>query len=133
MIQRNSLYARVTELGQNMDKVFIEQLEVYCTIGVYTWEKEITQKLVLDLEMDYDTKPAGDQDDMALALDYAAVSQQVTQLISRQPIGLVETVAEQVARFLLSEFSLHRVKVRVTKPGAVANARGVGVEIVREA
>lgn len=133
MIQYNSLYARVTELGQNMDKVFIEQLEVYCTIGVYTWEKEITQKLVLDLEMDYDTRPAGEQDEMSLALDYAAVSQQVTSLVSQQPIGLVETVAERVAQFLLSQFSLQRVKVRVTKPGAVANARGVGVEIVREA
>lgn len=116
-----------------MDKVFIDHLEVYCTIGVYHWEKEITQKLILDLEMDYDTKPAGQQDNMDLALDYAAVSQRVTQLINAKPIGLVEAVAEQVAQLLLQEFSVHRVKVRVTKPGAVANARGVGVEIVREA
>ena len=44
-----------------MDKVFIDHLEVYCTIGVYEWEKQITQKLVLDLEMDFDTQAAGEQ------------------------------------------------------------------------
>ena len=30
-----------------LDKVFIEQLEVITTIGVYDWEQEIKQKLVL--------------------------------------------------------------------------------------
>ncbi len=116
-----------------MDKVFIDHLEVYCTIGVYEWEKQITQKLVLDLEMDFDTQAAGEQDDMSLALDYAAVSRRVTDMISTSPIGLVEAVAEQTAQLLLSEFPVLRVRVRVTKPGAVVNARGVGVEIVREA
>jgi 7,8-dihydroneopterin aldolase/epimerase/oxygenase len=116
-----------------MDKVFIDHLEVYCTIGVYEWEKQITQKLVLDLEMDFDTQAAGEQDEMSLALDYSAVSTRVTQMISAHPIGLVEAVAEQTAQLLLTEFPILRVKVRVTKLGAVVNARGVGVEIIREA
>ena len=116
-----------------MDKVFIDHLEVYCTNGVYEWEKQITQKLVLDLEMDFDTQAAGEQDDMSLALDYAAVSKRVTDMISTCPIGLVEAVAEQTAQLLLSEFPVLRVRGRVTKPGAVVSASGVGVEIVREA
>lgn len=39
-----------------MDKVFIEQLEVITTIGVYDWEQEIKQKLVLDIEMAHDNR-----------------------------------------------------------------------------
>ena len=92
-----------------MDKVFISGLEVLCTIGAYDWEKAIKQKLIFDLEMDYNTRPAGEQDD------------------------LVETMAERVAALILQEFAVPRVRVRVTKPAAVAAARGVGVEIVREA
>ena len=42
-------------------------------------------KLVLDLEMDFDTQAAGEQDDMSLALDYAAVSKRVTDMISTPP------------------------------------------------
>ena len=41
------------------DRVFIESLTAYTTIGVYDWEKTIKQKLVLDLEMAWDNQPAG--------------------------------------------------------------------------
>ncbi len=116
-----------------MDKVFITGLEVYCTIGVYDWEKSIRQKLVLDLEMDHDNRPAAAGDDIALALDYDRLSRRVTDLVSQSPLELVETVAERVAGVILGEFGVARVRVRVAKPGAVANAREVGVEIVREA
>ena len=34
-----------------MDIVFIEQLSVITTIGVYDWEQTIEQKLVFDIEM----------------------------------------------------------------------------------
>mgnify|MGYP000675210947 CR=1 FL=1 len=57
-----------------MDKVFIEQLEVITTIGVYDWEQEIKQKLVLDIEMAHDNRPAGKSDDVVDALDYSLVS-----------------------------------------------------------
>ena len=116
-----------------MDKVFISGLEVLCTIGVYEWEKGITQRLLFDLEMDYNTRPAGEQDELALALDYAYVANRVTELVQASPVELVETMAERVAALILQEFAVPRVKVRVTKPTAVVTARGVGVEIVREA
>lgn len=116
-----------------MDKVFIQGLEVLCTIGVYDWEKQIRQKLVFDLEMAFDNRPAGQHDDIGRALDYAAVSRAVTALASQQPAELVETMAERIAALILQQFAVPRVKVRVTKPGAVVTAAGVGVEIVREA
>ena len=116
-----------------MDKVFISGLEVLCTIGAYEWEKGITQRLIFDLEMDYNTRPAGERDDLALALDYAYVANRVTELVQASPVELVETMAERVAALILQEFAVPRVKVRVTKPTAVVTARGVGVEIVREA
>lgn len=116
-----------------MDKVFISGLEVLCTIGAYDWEKEIKQKLIFDLEMDYDNRPAGETDDLARALDYSCVASRVTALVQDSPVKLVETMAERVAALILQEFAVPRVRVRVTKPAAVAAARGVGVEIVREA
>ncbi|KPA53861.1 dihydroneopterin aldolase [Photobacterium leiognathi subsp. mandapamensis] len=114
-----------------MDTVFIEQLEVIATIGVYDWEQEIKQKLVLDLEMAHDNRPAANNDDVMLALDYSTVSTAVTNLIEQGRFLLVERVAEEVASLIMTDFNVPWVKVRVTKPGAVANARGVGVQIER--
>ncbi|WP_419206104.1 dihydroneopterin aldolase [Photobacterium leiognathi] len=114
-----------------MDTVFIEQLEVIATVGVYDWEQEIKQKLVLDLEMAHDNRPAANNDDVMLALDYSTVSTAVTNLIEQGRFLLVERVAEEVASLIMTDFNVPWVKVRVTKPGAVVNARGVGVQIER--
>lgn len=114
-----------------MDLVFIEQLEVITTIGVYDWEQEIKQKLVLDLEMAHDNKPAAQSDDVQFALDYATVSQAVTDHITEGRFLLVERVAEEVADLIMTRFSVPWIKVKLTKPGAVVNARGVGVVIER--
>ncbi|MCG3884377.1 dihydroneopterin aldolase [Photobacterium leiognathi] len=114
-----------------MDTVFIEQLEVIATIGVYDWEQEIKQKLVLDLEMAHDNRPAANNDDVMLALDYSTVSTAVTNLIEQRRFLLVERVAEEVVSLIMTDFNVPWVKVRVTKPGAVVNARGVGVQIER--
>ncbi|KJY84726.1 dihydroneopterin aldolase [Vibrio neptunius] len=114
-----------------MDKVFIEQLEVITTIGVYDWEQEIKQKLVLDIEMVHDNQPAGKSDDVADALDYAQVSSAVLSHIESGRFLLVERVAEEVAQLIMTQFSVPWVKIRLTKPGAVPQASGVGVIIER--
>ncbi|WP_185842634.1 bifunctional dihydroneopterin aldolase/7,8-dihydroneopterin epimerase [Vibrio cholerae] len=114
-----------------MDKVFIEQLEVITTIGVYDWEQQIKQKLVLDLEMAQDNRAAGKSDDVADALDYAQVSQAVLEHIEQGRFLLVERVAEEVAELIMTRFAVPWIRIRLTKPGAVPQAKGVGVIIER--
>ncbi|ENM5779896.1 bifunctional dihydroneopterin aldolase/7,8-dihydroneopterin epimerase [Vibrio mimicus] len=114
-----------------MDKVFIEQLEVITTIGVYDWEQQIKQKLVLDLEMAHDNRSAGKSDDVVDALDYAQVSQAVIEHIEQGRFLLVERVAEEVAELIMTRFSVPWIRIRLTKPGAVPQAKGVGVIIER--
>ena len=114
-----------------MDKVFIEQLEVITTIGVYDWEQQIKQKLVLDLEMAHDNRPAGKSDDVVDALDYSQVSQAVLSHIEQGRFLLVERVAEEVAELIMTRFNVPWIKICLTKPGAVPQAKGVGVVIER--
>ena len=114
-----------------LDKVFIEQLEVITTIGVYDWEQEIKQKLVLDIEMAHDNAPAGRSDDVADALDYSKVSEAVLNHIENGRFLLVERVAEEIAELIQTQFSVPWVKIRLAKPGAVPQARSVGVVIER--
>ncbi|MGR5219891.1 dihydroneopterin aldolase [Vibrio parahaemolyticus] len=114
-----------------LDKVFIEQLEVITTIGVYDWEQEIKQKLVLDIEMAHDNAPASKSDDVADALDYSKVSEAVLNHIENGRFLLVERVAEEIAELIQTQFSVPWVKIRLAKPGAVPQARSVGVVIER--
>ncbi|KOO08006.1 bifunctional dihydroneopterin aldolase/7,8-dihydroneopterin epimerase [Vibrio hepatarius] len=114
-----------------MDKVFIEQLEVITTIGVYDWEQEIKQKLVLDIEMAHDNRPAGKSDDVKDALDYATVSAAVLEHIEGGRFLLVERVAEEIAELIMGRFNVPWIKIRLAKPGAVPQAKSVGVIIER--
>ncbi|KAF1067365.1 MAG: Dihydroneopterin aldolase [Pseudomonas citronellolis] len=114
-----------------MDRVFIEGLEVDTVIGVYDWERGIRQCLRLDLDLGWDIRPAAADDDIGLALDYAVLSTRIGEFAQASHFQLVETFAERLAALLMTEFGIVWLRLRVTKPGAVAAAAGVGVEIER--
>lgn len=114
-----------------MDRVFIEQLSIITTVGVYDWEQTIEQKLIFDIEMAWDNRPAGKSDDVADCLSYADVSEAIINHVQSGKFALVERVAEEVAELLLSRFNTPWVKIKISKPGAVAQAVNVGVIIQR--
>ena len=114
-----------------MDIVFIEALEIECVIGIYDWEREITQKVVLDIEMAFDNRPPAASDDIADTLNYKAVSKRLIEYVSASEFGLVETLAERCAAIVIEEFNVASVRLKLSKPGAVRGARAVGVTIER--
>ncbi|WP_118775640.1 dihydroneopterin aldolase [Haemophilus haemolyticus] len=114
-----------------MDRVFIEELAVFAQIGVYDWEQQIKQKLVFDLEMAWDCKQAAETDDVAYCLNYAEVSQLIIDYVESKPFLLIERVAYEVVDLLESRYQLQGLKIKLSKPKAVAQARNVGVLIVR--
>lgn len=114
-----------------MDLVLIESLGVDTVIGVYDRERTITQRLVIDLELATDIRPAADVDDLALTLDYAAISAMVSDFAAGHDFALVETFAERLAATLRSEFAIPWLRLTVRKPGAVPTAGSVGVCIER--
>ena len=114
-----------------MDRVFIEGLEVDTVIGAYDWERDIRQCLRLDLNFAWDNRPAAAGDDLTLALDYASVSKRIQDFAEQSQYQLVETFAERLAEVLMGEFQIPWLHLKLTKPGAVPAATGVGVEIER--
>ena len=114
-----------------MDRVFIEGLEVDTVIGAYDWERGIRQCLRLDLRFAWDNRLAAADDDLTLALDYASVSSRIQAFAEQAQFQLVETFAERLAAVLMDEFGIPWLHLKLTKPGAVPAASGVGVEIER--
>ena len=113
------------------DKVFIEGLEIDALIGIYDWERRIRQTLVFDIEMAFDNRVPAATDDIALTLNYKDVSKRLVEYVGQSGFGLVETLAERCAAIILDEFGVARVRLKLSKPGAVRGARAVGVVIER--
>ena len=113
------------------DIIFIEGLEIETIIGVYEHERNIKQKVVLDIEMTIPESDAANSDDLRHTVDYDAVSKLVTSYVIDTQYQLIESLAEQVASLVLGAFATDSLKLKLSKPGAVKNAKSVGLIILR--
>lgn len=114
-----------------MDIIFLKDLRVETVIGIFDWERRIRQTVGVDLEMAADIRKAAATDAIEDTLDYKAVAKRLIDFIQNAEYGLVETLAEEVARVVVTEFDVSRVKVTLHKPGAIRGAKDVGVIIER--
>lgn len=114
-----------------MDEIFIRDLRARGVIGVYDWERQTPQDILINLTLYTDLRPAGENDDLNLSISYAEVAQQVLAHAESAARLTVEALAEDLARLCLAQPGVQQVRVRVEKPGAVRFAASVGVEIVR--
>lgn len=115
-----------------MDIVYIEGLRLAAVIGVYPWEREVRQDLVLDLELGTDIGPAAASDDLAQTPDYKAITDRLVAVAASSEFQLLEALAEHMADILLCEFGVPWLRLRMGKPGAIPAAACVGVVIERE-
>ena len=114
-----------------MDIIFLGALEATTIIGIYDWERETKQTIVLDIEMAFDITKAAETDDIQYTLDYKMVSERVVSFVEQSEFYLVEKLIEEIANILLSEFNTPWVKIVLNKRGAISRARDVGIIIER--
>ena len=114
-----------------MDIVYIKQLEIETVIGIYDWEREIRQRVVLDIEMGTDILAAASSEDVDNTLNYKTISERLIDFIANSEFLLIETMAEEITKILLGEFGVRWVRLQLGKPGAVPAATDVGLIIER--
>lgn len=115
----------------NMDIIYLHGLKLQCVIGVWEWERHITQTLVVDLDMASDVRRAAASDNLEDTLNYKAVAKRLIAYAKDTEFKLIESFAEAIARILTDEFAIPWCRVRVNKVGAIRGAQDVGVIIER--
>lgn len=114
-----------------MDKIFISGLSVETIIGIYDWERTTKQKVVVDIEMATDISIAAKTENIESTLNYKAISKRIEQFLLDSSYQLIETMAEDLAAMVMSEFGVEWLKLTLHKPGALSNSTDVGVIIER--
>jgi dihydroneopterin aldolase len=114
-----------------MDKIFLRQLEVDAIIGIWDWEREVKQRVSIDLEMATDIRKAAASDSIADTLNYKDVAKRLIAFVGDSQFQLVETLSERIAEIVVTEFDVPWVKVTVNKPGAIRGSKAVGISIER--
>lgn len=116
------------------DAIVLTGLRVHANHGVYDFERENGQEFVVDVTAWLDLRAPAEIDDVASTVHYGELAEEVAEAVRRDPVDLIETVAERVAGVVLGHPIVDAVEVTVHKPDApIAVPFGdVAVRIVRE-
>ncbi|MGB6309254.1 MAG: dihydroneopterin aldolase [Steroidobacteraceae bacterium] len=115
-----------------MDKIFIHALKTEAIIGIFDWERQVKQTVIVDIEISADIRKAALSDSIEDTLNYKRVAKRVLSFVEESKFHLVETLAEHIAMLMLEEFSVAWVRISLSKPGAIRSSRDVGVVLERD-
>lgn len=107
--------------------IFIEQLAVPATVGVYEWEQRIKQKLLIDLEVQTAFAASTEHDDIDQTLSYAWLAEQITDKVQSYEYALLESIISDLGDWLATLPAVQAYELVIRKPGAVNGARNAGV------
>ncbi len=114
------------------DTIFINNLTVATIIGVYEWEQAIKQKIIFDIELSVHIGKVYVSDDLEDTIDYKSLTEKIVKYVGDNKFKLIETLADKVAKLILKDKRVIKTKIKVTKPSAISNVKGVGILIERE-
>jgi dihydroneopterin aldolase len=115
-----------------MDCIRIINLKIPGRHGVYEFEKEKDGLFELDVELFSDLKSAGKSDDLAKTVNYGEAVEIITEVFNSKDRNLIESVAEDISRELLSKYTISKVIIRIRKPHAPISANFDTVEVELE-
>jgi dihydroneopterin aldolase len=101
------------------DSITLTGLRVRAHHGVFDFERENGQDFVIDATVWLDTARAAEGDALAETVHYGELAIALADAVTRDPVDLIETVAERIATAVLTGWSLvDAVAVTVHKPAA---------------
>jgi dihydroneopterin aldolase len=113
------------------DILYIKDLQVQATIGVPDWERPIKQTISIDFELVADVAKAAATDNIDDTVNYRSISKRLIDYIEASEFYLIETLAENCAQIVLTEFNVPWIRLRMSKPMAVRGSKDSGVIIER--
>ncbi len=117
-------------MGPALRRVFIRDLVLDASVGVYAHEHARKQRVRINLDLGVLDEPGG-TDELARVVDYEAVAKRIRAVVGAGHVRLVETMAERIAAACLFDARVKLARVRVEKLDVFADAESAGVEIER--
>lgn len=121
------------DVASTRDRITLTGVRVRAHHGVFEFERAEGQEFVIDVSVAVDLSAAASGDDLDRTVNYGELAEAVAGAVSRDPVDLIETVAERVAVVALEYPAVEEVEVTVHKPEAPISVpfEDVAVTIVR--
>ena len=123
------------EAAQTEVTIEVTGLSLYTHHGVSEAEREVGQRLVLDLRIEVGESDAALTDMVEDTVDYGVVCERVALVAEQRSYKTLERLCSAIADRLLSDFDADEVWVKATKPEPpiALPVEAVSVEVWRQA
>lgn len=111
-------------------RVFVRDLVVPCSIGIYPREKGLRRRVRVNAELAVSEAISG-KDDFAEAVNYETVVAGIKSIAEAGHINLVETLADRIATLCLADPRVSSVRIVVEKLDVYPETESVGVLLER--
>jgi|ETNmetMinimDraft_8_1059916.scaffolds.fasta_scaffold112511_1 FolB domain-containing protein len=114
------------------DYIDIKNIEVSCIVGINPEEKIKKQPLIINLTLYVSFFNVSDTDNVEDTVDYSSIASDIKDFVSKSKFNLIETLATKIARNILTNEKIKKVKVEVIKPLASSTSENISVVVTRE-
>ncbi len=101
-----------------LDRLTLTGLRAFGHHGVYAEERANGQEFVIDATLHLDLARAAAGDALGETVHYGELAEDIVRAVERDPVDLIETLAERIAALVLQHRPVAAVDVTVHKPGA---------------
>lgn len=105
----------------------IDNLKLRTIVGIYDWEKEKKQDVVLNIEIEFDGTKAIESDSIDDTVDYKSITKDIIDLVEGTEFNLIERIAGEAIKIVMQNEKVQKASVRVDKPGALRFTDSVSV------
>lgn len=105
----------------------IKDLRLRAVIGINDWEREHKQDIVINLELEFDGRKAGETDDIADTVNYKAITKQIIKEVEASEFYLLEKLSSSIIKIVMQDDKVKKASVEIDKPHALRFADSVSV------
>jgi dihydroneopterin aldolase len=116
--------------GKNY-RIFVRDLEMIASVGVYEFEKVRPQRIRVSIDLNVGPRAQDATDTADTVLSYENIVKATRAIVATGHFHLIETLAERIAGECLNHYTVVSVKVKIEKPDIFPDAATVGIEIER--
>lgn len=113
------------------DIVFIKDLIIEMSAGIYGHEKTSKQRVIINITLGVGCNVDKTLSSINDVVSYEDITNKVRKIALAKHYDLLEELAELLASACLENQYVHQVKIRIEKPDIIEDVRGVGIEINR--
>ena len=117
-------------------QIQVKDLRLRTIIGIFPWEKENKQDVILNIKITFNGEQAGLSDKIADTLDYKTITKKIIHFVENNQFELIESMVNQVLDIIMdpdrpNHELIEQAFVEIDKPGALRFADSVSINNTR--